>query len=71
MISVYQFAINNTKTFIGSDENMTSLSPLNVFQVSKVLSIAFMKDQDQIIADLIVAGVPITGSAPAKKVANV
>lgn len=52
-ISIYQFAINNTKTFIRSSENNRQQVPLSVFEASSVLAIAFMKDKEEVAKDLL------------------
>jgi hypothetical protein len=59
MITPYQFAIQNTKAYLRGAENrrlVESQSPdaMNTFKVAEVLAIAFMKDKNEVLADLIV-----------------
>lgn len=50
--SVYKFAIENTKNYIRSEENQKDFT-VNVFNASFVLAIAFMKDKDEVLQDLL------------------
>lgn len=56
-MSVYQFAVDNVKTYIRSDENSAdmarSVAPMNAFDAAQVLAVAFMKPQNEVMADLL------------------
>ena len=56
-MSVYQFAIDNVRTYIRSPENNPSLArsepPMNAFDAAQVLAVAFMKPQNEVMADLL------------------
>lgn len=59
MITPYQFAINNMKAYIKSEENRRLIETMDsnrvdVFKAAQHLAIAFMKDQTDVLADLIV-----------------
>lgn len=54
--SVYQFAIANVKKYIRSEENKTDAfagKAITAFDAATVLAIAFMKDQNDVMADLV------------------
>jgi hypothetical protein len=58
MTTLYQFAINNTKAHIRSTENQLlvnrdDVDAMNVFDAAKVLSVAFMKNADDVLTDLL------------------
>lgn len=58
MVSVYQFAINNIKAHLRSEENqklVNRLDPaaMNAFAAAPVLAVAFMKSQEEVLNDLI------------------
>jgi hypothetical protein len=57
-MGAYEFAINNMKQHIRSSENRRLAErgdpeAMNVFTVAPVLAIAFMKKQEEVVADLI------------------
>lgn len=52
----YEFAINNTKDYIRSRGNQLDAAnntQLTVFDAARVLAIAFIKNQGEVIADLL------------------
>jgi hypothetical protein len=58
MSTPYQFAINNTKAYIRGELNQYNIGRMNgtavdIFQAAKILAIAFVKDEDDIVADLL------------------
>jgi len=58
MTTLYQFAINNTKAHIRSTENQllvnrSDVDAMNVFDAAKFLSVAFMKNVDDVLTDLL------------------
>ena len=52
-MSVYQFAINNMKNYIRSTENTSQMFPMTAFDAAYILSIAFMKSEGEVIADIV------------------
>jgi len=52
-ISPYQMAINNVSSFIRSVENKISVLPITAFQCSEVLAIAFCKNKEEVVNDII------------------
>jgi hypothetical protein len=56
-MSVYVFAIDNVKAYIGSEENKKQLAQggrsMNAFDAAQVLAVAFMKPQGEVLAELI------------------
>jgi hypothetical protein len=57
MISIYQFAVNNVREYIRGEENQKALAQMdksmNAFDTAQVLAVAFMKRQEDVLADLI------------------
>ena len=56
--SIYQFAIQNVNTKIRSEENRRLLdrgdpNAWSAFKAAEVLSVAFMKDKNEVLADLV------------------
>lgn len=55
-MAVYPFAVNNVKDYLRSDENQKAVARgkgLDAFAAAQVLAIAFMKAQEEVLADLI------------------
>jgi hypothetical protein len=57
MISIYQFAVNNVKEYIRGEENQKALAQMDknmsAFDAAQVLAVAFMKRQEDVLADLV------------------
>jgi hypothetical protein len=57
MISIYQFAVNNVKEYIRGEENQKAIAQMeksmNAFDAAQVLAVAFMKRQEDVLADLV------------------
>lgn len=56
--SVYQFAIRNVQTKIRSEENLRlsdrgDPNAWSAFKAAEVLSVAFLKDKNEVLADLV------------------
>lgn len=53
----YEFALNNVKTYIRSKENQPNarrdVPPMNAFDATQVLAVAFMKPQNEVMADML------------------
>lgn len=57
-ISIYQFAVGNVKKKIQSSENARLVergdgSAMTAFAAAEVLAVAFMKDKNEVLADLV------------------
>jgi len=56
-MSVYKFAVDNVRAYIRSPENnadkFRDVAPMNAFDAAQVLAVAFMKPQNEVMADLI------------------
>ena len=52
----YQFAIQNCKQYIRGEENLSLEVPWSVFDFAPVIAISFMKQQEDVLTDLIALG---------------
>lgn len=52
-INVYQFAINNIKKHIANNPAESKGFIFNAFGAANVLSVAFMKDEKEVLLDII------------------
>lgn len=56
MTTLYQFALDNTKAYIKSEQNQKDTitgQQLDAFTAARVLAIAMMKDQNEVLVDLL------------------
>ena len=55
MVTPYQMCINNVARFIRSAKNMSCDDgvPLNAFEASETLAVAFCKSKEEVLADIL------------------
>ena len=53
---IYELAINNMKAYIRSEQNQKDTlegKQIDAFTAARIIAVAFMKDQDEVMFDLI------------------
>lgn len=55
-MTLYEFTLDNMKTYIASEKNQSDVmkgTQVDAFTAARILAIALMKDQSEVLADLI------------------